>query len=198
MGDDDEQFIENSLIISSEALIQPWQAVKKKLEYMLTSNITLKMKKSRSRGSLGNDLNSDEERPSYPLSIPHGFQLIESIDHPSANASIKSMLYMPGFGLRNQYATMDGNHVHLWTETNLTLKLPIKKPRNNEKASPITAITQWEFAAKWRLIIISTSLLELKTLTSDFNLTSVKSSIKPVLKYVFLLSIDFIDRIFTN
>jgi hypothetical protein len=177
--DDDEQFIENSLIISSEALIQPWKAVKKKLEYMLTSNITLKMKKSQSKGSLDNDF---EERPSYPLSIPHGFQLIESIDHPSANASITSMLYMPGFGLRNQYATMDGNHVHLWTESNHTLKLPIKKPRNNEKASPITAITQWEFAAKWRLIIISTSLLELKTLTSDFILTSVKSSIKPVLK----------------
>ena len=194
MDNEEEQFIENSLIISHEAFIEPWSMVKKKLEYMLTSNIILK--KGQSTSSPDHDINSEEERSPYHLSIPHGFQLMEGIDHPSVNANVTSMLCMPG--MRNQYATMDGNHVHLWAESNHILKLPIKKPRNNEKVSPVTAITQWEFAAKWRILIISTSLLELKTLTSDFSLLSVKSSIKPVLKYGYQLLIDFIDRIFTN
>ena len=176
----DEQYIENSLIVSSEALIQPWASIKKKIEYMLSSSIKAGVKKVRSRSLVGED-ESDEERPtSYQLSIPHGFQLMDSIDHPSVNSNFTSMLCMSG--MRNQFAAMDANHVHLWSESNHILKLPIKKPRNDEKGSVVTAISQWEYAPKWRVIIISTSLLELKTLTSDFALTGVKSSIKPVLK----------------
>lgn len=178
--DDDDQIIEDSLIVSPEALIQPWAALKRNIEYMLFSNINVQMKRIKSKVSA---IDCEiEERPLYPLSIPYGFQLMETIEHPSVNANITSMLYMPS--IRNQFAAMDGNHVHLWAETNHMLKFPIKKPRNDEKGSPVTAITQWEYAEKWRVIIISTSLLEIKTLTNDFTLTSVKSSMKPVLKYV--------------
>ena len=181
MENSEEQYLEDSLIISSEALIQPWSYVKKKIENIVSSSISNRLKKVRNKTI---DDESDEERPHYSLSIPHGFQMIDVIDNPSVNASITSVLYIPG--IRNQYATMDANYVHLWTESDHILKLPVKKPRNDEKGSVVAAITQWEFAAKLRVIVISTSLSELKTLTTDFQLTGVKSSIKPVLKYVFL------------
>ena len=181
MDNDDDSFHENSLIISTDVLIQPWSSLRKTIELMLPSNISAKIRKVRNRTfEKDTEFEDEDNRPQYAISIPHGFQLSESIDHPYANACITSMLPMPG--LRYQYATLDSNYVHVWNETQHTMKLPVKKPRNNEKESAVTSISRWEFVAKWRIIIISTSLLELKTLTADFQVTSTNSSIKPVLQ----------------
>ncbi|KAL7751331.1 hypothetical protein RI367_003191 [Sorochytrium milnesiophthora] len=125
-----------------------------------------------------------------PITIPHGFQLIRSLLH--ANNTIRSVLHTPSISSYDAFVSLDPQNVHCWNGQARIRKLPVvvdpyEKDDNTSLSeggsglAGLVGITRWLWIKKYRIFVVATSQLQLKTLNHRMIELSHTWSIKPVL-----------------
>jgi WD40 repeat protein len=147
------------------------------------------------KGSLERELfvptDSDElTRPDKHIntSIPNGFQFIKNVGLGRKN--MNSVLFMPT-GESERFAVLDNHFAHFYNSNQLYGKFIVAQQRGNN-FNPIKAqfvgTERWIYISPWKLLIISTSSMELKIIDpQNFKVLSTISSPKPI------LCLEFVD-----
>jgi hypothetical protein len=137
--------------------IYPWDQIAVKIKTMID--------REHIQDDSDEEAKEEIEHTQINTAIPNGFQWLKNI--ALSKNSINSVVYMPtGPTLEiEKFGTFDTNWVHFWK--NGTHQSKIAACRLKEKntiATPFSGIERWIYINAWKLIILSTSSMEIRVL----------------------------------
>jgi hypothetical protein len=153
MESDEEEEIEQPPIqLYSADLILSWKEISNRIKNLIEKE------------ELNEESDSDEEEIEQKLSlntaIPNGFQMLRSF--ANSNTGINSILYIP-IGDTERFVTLDATYAHLWKNGNHYMKISAARLKSkNTILTPFSGVEKWIFVNQWKLVILSTSAMELR------------------------------------
>ncbi|KAJ3322483.1 WD repeat-containing protein 87 [Boothiomyces sp. JEL0866] len=185
------------LMLPSTTLILPWQSVQKKIETIVANNYYQASIHSIDLGPASGEEDDEEqhhdENSALNVSIPTGFQILRTIG-PS-KMPIKSVIALSQ-GESTKLGCIDSQFAHIWQGNSHLTKVAIGQTRGNnmDNASPLSGLDLWIYVPTWKMIILSTTALEIKLMDTQFKVLSTISVPKPVLwYYISNESLEFVD-----
>ncbi|KAJ3128530.1 hypothetical protein HK098_004160 [Nowakowskiella sp. JEL0407] len=186
-------------IISDPTLaypIQPWKTVKSEISTNLMNSKSLFASENAnvhlddSGLQSGNGSNSSNNSTAISMTIPHGFQLIRSLEH--SKPTLKSVIYVPPTTTTELFVSLDTHNLHVWRGSNRIRKintagiqtvkindLPISKGGTGQAG--VFGINRWKYVDSLKIFVVASTQLQLRVLDSHFDELSNVLTPKPVL-----------------
>ncbi|KAJ3311140.1 hypothetical protein HDV04_003103 [Boothiomyces sp. JEL0838] len=145
------------LMLPSTTLILPWKTVQKKIETIVANNNYYQK-----RPATGEDDDQHhDDNSALNVSIPTGFQILRMIG-PS-KLPIKSVIALSQ-GESTKLGCIDSQFAHIWQGNSHLTKIAIGQTRGNnmDNASPLSGLDLWIYVPSWKMIVLSTTALEIK------------------------------------